>query len=336
MSSMNDIVRAIGVLGEQIERTREQATATTNQVDQARAVVEDIGAIGSLRALAGLRERVHAVDMLLAQAALGVGELRRQEESLRYGRFQPRGRQIPTPSEPSPAFRRVVAGPWRRERRWRWAMLVLPFTIPVLYLVSLKIDLPEQVPGWAGLALLLIVLVRLWDQERVRRLRVAWRIGGRPSWDPRRPVDPETSGLVRRALMGVIEPDEGAWHTTVEELYSLDKETLFEATEFALALSAMGFVMAHDQQWPLRTQLWSEANDAAREHPESGISTAALYKLLTSLADRRSTAELPSPAALLIPALRLTAWLLTEMPLPRPMTWRDYLGEIELSLSTRA
>jgi hypothetical protein len=327
-------VRAIGVLGEQIERTREQATATTNQVDQARAVVEEIGAIGSVRGLAGLRERVHAVDMLLAQAALGVGELRRQEESLRYGRFQPQGR--PAPVDPSPALLRVVAGPWRRERRWRWAMLVLPFTVPLLYLLSLKVELPEQALGWAGLVVLLIALVRLWDQERVRRLRVAWWIGARPSWDPGRLLEPGAERLVRSAVRAVIENDESAWHRTVEELYSLEEETLFEALEFALALTAMAFVMAHAQQWPLRSQLWSEANEAAREHPEAGLSTSALYKLLTGLADRRSTPEIPSPATLLIPALRLTAWLLAETPLPRPLTWRDYLDEIELSLNARA
>jgi hypothetical protein len=333
---MNDIVRAIGVLGEQIERTREQATATTNQVDQARAVVEDVGAIGSVRGLAGLRERVHAVDMLLAQAALGVGELRRQEESLRYGRFQPLGRKDPTPPEPPPAFLRVVAGPWRRERRWRWAMLVLPFIVPLLYLLSLKAELPERLIGWAGFAVLAVIFVRLWDQERVRRSRVAWRIGARPSWDPARAVDPAVSVSVRRALRSVVEADQGAWHTTVERLYSLDEETLFEALEFVLALSAMAFVMAHDQQWPLRTELWSEANDAAREHPESGLSTSMVYQLLTGLADRRCTAELPNPAPLLIPALRLTGWLMLETPLPQSMTWRDYLGEIELSLGARA
>ena len=332
MSTMNDIVRAIGVLGEQIERTREQAAATTNQVDQARAVVEEIGAIGSVRGLTGLRERVHAVDLLLAQAALGVGELRRQEESLRYGRFQPQGRKLPAPSEPSPTFLRVVAGPWRRERHWRWVMLVLPFTIPVLYLLSLKVELPDRVFGWAGLVILGIALIRLADAERVLRFRVAWRIGGRPSWDPGCAADPEAARLVRRALLSVIEADEETWRRSIEELYSLDEETLFEALEFALAVTALAFVMAHGQQWPPRTQLWSEANEAAREHPESGISTSALYKLLTGLADRRATAELSAPATLLIPALRMTAWLLAEMSLPRSMTWRDYLGEIELSL----
>lgn len=215
-------------------------------------------------------------------------------------------------------------------------MLMLPLVVPVTYAAELVVEVPDRIQAAVGAGVLAIAGVRLWDQERVRRRRLAWRLRARPQWAPSQDVAPEARRLVLRALqLGMGGGAEG-WRDTVEQLHSFDQEIVLQALEYTFAVDALALFIAHDQQWPDKLRTRQIAASFAHARPGSGVDGVSVARVLTALVNRRSVTELSGAAVLLIPALALGSWLLAETPLPAAMQPEDFLREIERALAVEA
>lgn len=81
MSSLSELVRLVGTLSEQIDHSREKSQVVALQMKEAKAIADDVGARWVADAMTDLRARLQAVDLLLVQANLGTGEIRRQRRN---------------------------------------------------------------------------------------------------------------------------------------------------------------------------------------------------------------------------------------------------------------
>ncbi len=116
MSSMHEVVRALGGLAEQVDRASERASTVTTQLDETRSRLQQLGADGVADELAEMRLQIYDLDGLLARAALGSGTVKQRAESIQAGNdygLGPRGvvRYGPPQTVPADLILHLVAGP---------------------------------------------------------------------------------------------------------------------------------------------------------------------------------------------------------------------------------
>ncbi|MBT0770266.1 hypothetical protein KIH74_15095 [Kineosporia sp. J2-2] len=336
---MNDAVQAVGALADQIDRSRERVSAAQAVVEQGRLQAQGIGARVVAEDLAGLGARLRAVDQMLAQAALGVGQVRRGAEAVRGSGAQTGPVRVSATLKPAGSgkiLEHLLTHPAGREKRWRAALSVMAGGVPATFLARAVHPLPVWVTPVAGAGVAAVGGVYGLHRQRVRRVRLAWRLGARPQWSPEQEVTPQARTLVLRALGHVLRDFEPGWLQVVEDLQSTEGDVFAQAMDFVLAIDAMALYALCGDRRPVPGQNYTLAADYVRAHPQAGVSPSAVNRVLAAIADERSTGELPPKRTLLVPALCFGAFVLGETARYGDMTWAELLDEIEVALAVQA